>query len=60
VGILAKMGGLRSKVKAAETTADKLDHLADLMVQTGYLSLIAVAVDTEDEKLLKLSRGRKR
>ena len=60
VGILAKMGGLRSKVKAAETTADKLDRLADLMVQTGYLSLIAVAVDTEDEKLLKLSKGRKR
>ena len=47
-------------MKAAETTADKLDRLADLMVQTGYLSLIAVAVDTEDEKLLKLSRGRKR
>ena len=33
VGILAKMVGFRSKVKAAETNADKLDRLADLMVQ---------------------------
>lgn len=59
-GILAKMNGLRNKVRNAETTEAKLDHLADLTVQTGYLSLIAVAVDTEDEKLLRLSRGRKR
>ena len=59
-GILAKMNGLRNKGRNAETTEAKLDHLADLTVQTGYLSLIAVAVDTEDEKLLRLSRGRKR
>ena len=54
------MNALRNKMQNAETTEAKLDHLADLTVQTGYLSLNAVAVDTEDKKLLRLSRGRKR
>jgi hypothetical protein len=57
--LVLRMRSLRDKVKKAETTEEKLDALADLTTQTGYLSLLAMAIDNSDERLLRLARGKR-
>ena len=60
IALVGRMMKLRENVKRAEGTDAKLDALADLTTQTGFLSLVALAVDTDDERIMRLWRkGRK-
>lgn len=59
LALVASLGKRRERVKQADTTEDKLDAMSDLIVLSGYIGALSVAIDNDDKKLLGKIRLRK-